>query len=147
MDTKQEPRASVIKNRLDDHFLNTIKVGVATPEPAWWWERSELFGSLAILGWAWPFPNPDFETGESDIPIIVPYCPEIIDDQCQDMDDELLERYLDMMIYVLDLHIGEWDVFLGSERHVTVDQQLSIASKDSHDLLHEMLALAALRYE
>lgn len=145
MDTMSQPRASRIKDRFDDHFLREVGVSVATPEPQWWWDRMDQYGSLAVLGWAWPQTNPR-ATDDNDIhPIIVPYCPEIIDEQAAELTDAVFDGYLDIIQWVLDTHISEWDITDGEERHTLVSLMLETEFPAQHRFLNDALGLASLR--
>lgn len=147
--TQQTSRAYRIQKNLDNHFLNEVQVAVAVPEPSWWWERYTSYGDLAILGWAWPQPN--FEpTDTVDSDIIVPYCPQVIDEITEEMSDEVLEAYLTLIKYVIDLHIVHWDEYPpgdhDDERHKVVVDEMTRDMPVFARLLNEGLAMAQLRW-
>ena len=144
--TKHDPRAYDIRIRLDGHFLNDVEVAVATPEPSWWWERYDTLGEFSILGWGLPVPTPDFEPGTSISPIIVPYCPEIIDEQTGELTLLELCAYLDIVEWFCDQWIIHWAVEDLDERYQVVDGMLAERFPDSHANLHEMVNRAKIRY-
>lgn len=146
MEIMHAPRAGRIREQLDKHFRTEIGVSVATAEPQWWWDRIESYGSLAILGWAWPVHNPESEWDPSKNAIIVPYCPEIIDEQTAELDEGSFAAYLTLIQYVVDLHIAYWNETADDEeRHRRIDAELLDEIPSLHRLLHDALALAALR--
>lgn len=94
-------RAQHIKEVLDHHFQVEIEIAVATPEAAQWRGLIDELGPQAIYGWSWPI--------EHDAPaILMPYCPEIIDEQTADLDDDELKEYLDVIKWVGQSHILWW---------------------------------------
>lgn len=139
-------RAQYIKDRLDAHFLDEIGVAVAVPEPVWWVAHQDDLGSMAILGWAWPFYNPDSEEDESVSMVTVPYCPEIIDGQTAELDDEHLSAYLTLIEFVNDLHIAYWDDEVDDdERQRMIAAELLEEMPPLHRMLNDALAMATLR--
>lgn len=68
-------RNHIIRKRLDDHFLREIGIAASTPEPQWWWDRADDFGTLAILGWGWPLENPHADDDPTVHRFLVPYLP------------------------------------------------------------------------
>lgn len=130
-----------IRENLDEHFLKTIGVSVATPEPWWWNAYGPQYGPLAPLGWAWPVFNPNATTDESIHPIMIPYCPEIIDFQTTDFSDEALDGYLATIKAVLTKHIILWDeIEDDAARHKEVEVQMILELPEMHTLLQDMLA-------
>lgn len=126
-----EPRAAIIRQTLDDHFLGN-DARVSTPEPIWWWNSVHALGSIAKLGWTYPTPG--------DGVLVVPYCPEIIDAQTIGMTEEELVEYVGVIQWVVDTHMLTWTDWADSEdRHAIVDAQLKETWPDQHRLLHEML--------
>lgn len=161
MKTMSAPRAQHIKTELDTHFLNVVEVAVATPEPVWWRDREEDLGPLSRLGWSHPGPN---VTGTGN-PIIVPYCPEIIDAQTSGLTDEELQTYLLAIEWACDVFIIRWeedqepedrfaDILIEMEAHVpqfwdvvsrvlsNVDQVIEAEAEitDDLDIFNEIMA-------
>lgn len=140
------PRAAQIRRRLDRHFLEGVEIGVATPEPVWWWERSGGFGTPAILGWTYPIVNPDFLKGEEVSPYIAPYCPEIIDAQTTNMTESQLDDYLNVIEWVCDMHLTLWEEIEDpSDRFEEVLMRLREEHPASYDRFQEMLVFAQAR--
>ena len=139
-------RADHIKNCLDRHFLDEINVAVATPEPTWWWNNVAIFGRLGPLGFGPPVSNPEHKPG-GDTPMIVAYCPEIIDEQTQDLTDEELDAYLELIHFILDLHLVTWDEPDQDVRHDGIEAMLAEHYPDFHNVLQIQHALVEFRKE
>lgn len=59
-------------------------------------------GPQAMFGWSWPIAH----TGP---PFLIPYCPEIIDEQTAELTDEELTEYTNIIRWVCQTHIILWN--------------------------------------
>lgn len=92
-------RAEHIRDRLSRHWL--IEVGVATspmPLEDWGVTKHDL-GPHARYGLGWPMPWEEPE-------LIIPFCPEIIDQVTAELSDEDLSSYLGTCEFLVDVCIG-----------------------------------------
>lgn len=95
-------RAELIKTRLDDHFMKEVEAAVSTPDAELWRTLVDQLGPQAMFGWSWPIAH-------DDPPILVPYCPEIIDEQTADLNETDFVSYLEIIEWVVDTHITMWE--------------------------------------
>jgi hypothetical protein len=133
-------RASIIDTRLANHFHNDIGVNVSTPEPTWWWNNLDTLGPWGVLGIGIPINHPD--TGE----IIVPFCPQVIEEQTRTYTDEEFVQYLLLLQSVLDYYIIEHEETDRNERHHLVVSRLTANSPEGLDEIAIQLEMADFRY-
>jgi hypothetical protein len=143
-ETMTDSRARQIQERLDAHFIGEVEVAVATPEPAWWAENHPTVGSWASLGWGSPVPNSQHDPAKGTSAIIVPYCPEVIDEQTAGLTDEELDEYLGVVVYVTDMHITYWAIEDIEQRHQIIMEELGEQFPASARLIEDQLEVAAL---
>lgn len=135
-------RNRTIRERLDKHFLEGVDVPVATPEPTWWWSNAAMFGPPAKLGWGVPQWNPE-STDDNDIhPLIIAYCPEVIDEQTADLTDEELDEYLKAVEWTMDNHIVLlFEIRDDDVRHATILERLEQEFPVSYKVLRDIEAV------
>lgn len=145
-------RAHRIKTRLDRHFMYTVDIAVARPEPTWWREQARVgaLGPMCPLGFGWPVPNPDHlpnEDGEGTSAIIMGYSPEIINDQTQDLTDDELDDYIIAVQWYGDMHIVLWEEEDPKVRHDQIMETMETDLPMAARLFKEQLALLGFRQE
>lgn len=92
----REPRATLIREILDSKIMRDMGLAAATPEPVQWRDMDDVVGPYGPFGMAWPIPHDD-----DDHPILIGFCPEIIDEQTDDLSDEELQEYLDALTFIM----------------------------------------------
>jgi hypothetical protein len=132
-------RASIIDTRLANHFHSEIEVNIATPEPTWWWNNIDTLGPWGVLGIGIPVNNPDTDE------LIVPFCPQIIEEQTRLYTDDEFDDYLTLLQTVLDYYILYHDVDR-NERHDLVMSRLQDTSPKGLDEIAIQIEMADFRH-
>lgn len=90
-------RSDIIRQRLGDMFLTDIGIPVSIIPPDEW--AAITTGPGETFGFMWPV---EFEGS-----CIVVYCPEVISILTSWLDDEQFESYMDIIEYMLALHVAD----------------------------------------
>lgn len=101
----REPRATLIREILDRTVMHDLGLAAATPEPTQWRDMDDVIGPNGPFGLAWPIDHGD---EDPDHPVLIGYCPEIIDEQTAHLSDEELQQYLDVLIFVITKSVANW---------------------------------------
>ncbi len=133
-------RANRIQITLDHHFHDDIEVSVSTPEPTWWWDNINTLGPWGVLGIGIPVNHPG--TGE----LIVPYCPQIIEEQTRHCDDNELDQYLALLQLVLDLYITHHDIDDRNDRHDVVEREIASSSPQGLEAIAIQIEVLEFRH-
>jgi hypothetical protein len=135
-------RITYTRNRLTEHCLEMGILPVALSLAEWEITNYEDPSNLhKPYGWVPPIVDPHgrhpepclcahCQEGADPETIHLPFCPELIAEQCTTLDDEEFEQYIDVLDWSFSLHVTHretpWE-----EREALIDKLLYDAAEDS----------------
>jgi hypothetical protein len=138
-------RITYIRDRLTAHCLEMGVLPVVLGELEWkvcdYPDPSNLHKPY---GWAPPVTDPDGRhpegcgcshclEGNDPEPIYIPFCPEIIAEQCVTLNEEEFEQYIDVLDWSFSLHVTHRDM-PWQEREALIDKLLYDEAEGSMSL-------------
>lgn len=134
-------RSQIITARLREHLCGELGTNIANPEPEYWWDNLTSLGPWAILGFGMPVKHPS-GTGE----YIVPFCPEVIEQTCEDYDDAVFDEWIELVQAIIGLYLAHMDIEDPDERHDLVAMELGAMSEVALEEVQIQIEVADFRF-
>jgi hypothetical protein len=137
-------KAQIINARLTSYLHDDCEVDISVTEPQLWRDNFPALGPWAILGFGMPILVPNEAGGKE---TIVPFCPEIIAETCEDYSDEEFDDWIDLVKAIIGLYICHVDMEDRDSWHDLMAIELADYSEGALAEVQIQLECADYRYQ
>ncbi len=135
-------RLNYIEARLDHYTIEQCGAASSViPRPLWEQMRANReLGRYASIGLSWPFPY-------DEPPAIVPYCPELLRETAEHLDEEEFDAFLLSIEFLTAKQLSRWGERPVEEAQVLAEEDLRVNGPDNFALLNgARMAMEATTY-